>query len=177
MFQTIKETAEPYLGMKVRKSGRSTGFTWGFIDGLYFSAAIEYGGGVVRVFEEQIHIAPLEEDKRISEPGDSGSVWVANDPEDEGYFAVGLHFAGDLPHSAFGEYALANPMTIVEERLNISFRPLFLEIRDEDVIPPPSLQIQRRGTSIEPAGLIGGGTLTGPGDEPVGNMLGPGGTG
>jgi hypothetical protein len=166
MFQTIKASAKPYLGMTVRKSGRSTGFTWGFIDGLYFSAAIEYGGGVVRVFEEQIHIAPLEKGKRISEPGDSGSVWVTNDPYEEGYLAVGLHFAGDLPHSAFGEYALANPMRIVEERLNFSFRPLFLEIRDEDVLSRLTVQSQQNGTGAEPVGLIRGGTLTGPGGQP-----------
>ena len=59
MFQTIKDVAPfPYLGMKVHKYGRSTGHSWGFIDGLYFSAAIEYSNGLVRIFEEQIHIAP-----------------------------------------------------------------------------------------------------------------------
>lgn len=167
MFQTIKGVADQiYLGMKVHKSGRSSGHSWGFIDGLYFSAALAYSNGVVRVFEEQVHIAPLTEDP-ISEPGDSGSVWVTN-AQDEGYLAVGLHFAGDLPHSSFGEYALANPMSVVVRRLDFSFRPLFLEIRDDDVVslPLPSASQPVQANGIQPVGFIRGGTLTGPGGQP-----------
>ncbi|HEX4964146.1 MAG TPA: hypothetical protein VF173_25195 [Thermoanaerobaculia bacterium] len=177
MFQTIKESTDPYLGMKVRKSGRSTGFTGGFIDGLFFSAAIEYDNGIVQVFEDQIHIAPLYPEP-ISEPGDSGSVWVTSAPN-EGYLAVGLHFAGDLPHSSFGEYALANPMSIVEEQLKFSFRPLYLELRDEDVTsapPPPTpaaMQIQV-GTGAQPLSVVLGG-LTGTGTQP--DQVRPGGGG
>ncbi len=130
LTQPIFDVVDPHLGMRVRKSGRSTGTTPGFVDGLYFSSMIEYGSGAVQVFEDQIHIAPIGPDQRISESGDSGAVWVS---EADGR-AVGLHFAGDLPHSAFGEYALANPMTIVMKRLNFSFRPVFLEIRDDDVV-------------------------------------------
>jgi endonuclease G, mitochondrial len=179
MFQQISGVTRPYLGMDVLKSGRSSGFTQGFIDGLYFSAAIEYSNGVVRVFEEQIHIAPLYATDRISEPGDSGSVWVV-ETNGKGYRAVGLHFAGDLPHSAFGEYALANPMTIVAERLNFSFRPLFLEVRDEDVISalpppaPPATQIHV-GLGAQPVSIVLGG-LSGSGNQPVDNQMGGGGS-
>jgi hypothetical protein len=174
----ISDATDPFLGMRVRKSGRSTGATWGFVDGLYFSAAIEYGKGIVQIFEDQIHIAPLAEDPskplpRISEPGDSGSVWVTDDLDGEGCLAVGLHFAGDLPRSAFGEYALANPMNIVMDRLNFSFRPLFLEIRDEHLLSQP-LQPQQRGVGIQHVGLFVGG-LTGSGSQPVSNTLDPGG--
>lgn len=166
MFQTIKDVADQvYLGTWLHKSGRSSHHSWGFIDGLYFSSAIAYSNGLVRVFEEQIHIAPLG-DMSISEPGDSGSVWVMNAPDSEGYLAVGLHFAGDLPTSSFGEYALANPMSVVAKRLRFSFRPLFLEIRDEEVVPPPTLQIQQDGIGVHPAGFVSGGTLTGPGGQP-----------
>jgi hypothetical protein len=129
----VAGTANPYLGMRLLKSGRSTGSNGGFIDGLYFSSAIEYNSGVVQIFENQIHIAPLDPKERISEPGDSGAVWVSEDTGE----AVGLHFAGDLLRSAFGEYALANPMTLVADRLKISFRPVFLEIRDDDVVSLP----------------------------------------
>lgn len=175
MFQTIKGVADRiHLGMKVHKSGRSSAHSWGFIDGLYFSAAMAYSNGVVRIFEEQIHIAPLE-DYSISEPGDSGSVWVAN-ARDEGYLAVGLHFAGDLPHSSFGDYALANPMSVVARRLNFSFRPLFLEIRDENVLSPPhTLPNQNGGISGPLVRFVSGGTLTGPGSEPFSNPIDPGG--
>lgn len=174
MYQTIKQTAAPYLGMTVKKSGRSTGCTSGFVDGLYFSTAIEYSNGFVQVFEDQIHIAPLKTDQQISEPGDSGSVWVTDDPEEEGYFAVGLHFAGDLPRSAFGEYALANPMSIVEKRLNVSFRPLFLE-RDEEVSPFASQSMQIPfGNGSQPMSISVNG-LTGPGIQPDQIPIGGGG--
>jgi endonuclease G len=184
LFQQISGEISPYLGMKVLKSGRSTGRTWGFIDGLYFSAAIEYSNGAVRVFEEQIHIAPLPSDDKsepirpISQPGDSGSVWVTETASD-GYKAVGLHFAGDLLRSAFGEYALANPMCIVAKRLDFSFRPLFLEVRDDDVVPPPpprasqTMQLQL-SNGAEPMRLVIGG-LTGSGSQP--DPVQPGGGG
>jgi len=159
----------------LQKYGRSTGFTWGFVDGLYFSSAIEYSNGVVQVFEDQIHIAPAKPGVRISEPGDSGSVWLAK-TDSEGIRAVGLHFAGDLPHSAFGEYALANPMSIVRENLNFSFRPRFLEIRDEDVLSPPPLPVQiESGNGAEPAGIAIDG-LTKPGIQPDQVQVGFGGS-
>jgi endonuclease G len=156
LTQQITGETDPHLGMLLQKYGRSTGFTWGFIDGLYFSTAIEYNNGIMQVFEDQIHIAPAEPGVRISEPGDSGSVWVTK-TENEGFKAVGLHFAGDLPHSAFGEYALANPMSIVMSNLNVSFRPRFLEIRDEDVLTPvfPSLQLVAGAASTQPVGIVG----------------------
>ena len=167
MFQAIRGVADRvHLGMKVHKSGRSSGHSWGFIDGLYFSTALEYTNGVVRVFEEQIHIAPLTE-RSISEPGDSGAVWVTNAP-DEGYLAVGLHFAGDLPQASFGEYALANPMSVVARRLDFSFRPLFLEIRDDDVVSlrPPEVSRPVQAIGMRPMGFLAGGMLTGSGGEP-----------
>jgi endonuclease G, mitochondrial len=176
MFQQITGEAAPHLGMIVLKSSRSSGFTPGFVDGLYFSAPIEYSNGLVRVFEEQIHIAPLDPNQRISEPGDSGGVWVTETPSD-GYKAVGLHFAGDLPNSSFGEYALANPMTIVAERLQFSFRPLFLEIRDPEVVQAvapaaqqPAQAPTRNGT--QPFRIVVDG-LTGSGSQPEDERLGP----
>ncbi|HBL29535.1 MAG TPA: hypothetical protein DD490_22095 [Acidobacteria bacterium] len=134
LYQQITGTTPPHLGMLVQKVSRSTGFTWGFVDGFYFTSTIEFNNGIVKAFEDQIHIAPPIPGGRISEPGDSGAVWVTK-TKDEGYKAVGLHFAGDLPNSSFGEYALANPISAVTERLEISFRPLFLEIRDAAVEP------------------------------------------
>jgi endonuclease G, mitochondrial len=178
MFQQISGVVDPFLGMIVRKSGRSTGHTWGFVDGLYFSSALRYSDGVVQVFEDQIHIAPAEPDVQISEAGDSGAVWVT-EINGEGYKAVGLHFAGDLPHSAFGEYALANPMKFVQDRLKFSFRPLFLEIRDEDFLsPPPPLflqAVQSNGNGIHPVGVIAGATLTGAIGQPDPIQVGPNG--
>lgn len=160
MPQQIAGETDPYLGMRVCKSGRSTGKTPGFVDGLYFSTAIEYSNRIMQTFEDQIHIAPVNPDDRISEPGDSGAVWVT-EANGEGYLAVGLHFAGDLLRSAFGEYAIANPMTIVKRNLGFSFRPRFLEIHDEDVLTLPmtsGLEIGNgNGNGVShPIGLIAG---------------------
>ena len=181
LFQQITGVTQPSLGMLVQKFGRSTGFTWGFVDGLYFSSTIEYNSGIVQTFEDQIHIAPAEKGSRISEPGDSGAVWVTNteNTEKEGYKAVGLHFAGDLPHSAFGEYALANPMSVVMKNLNFSFRPGFLEVRDENVdqasprVVPPPLQLHL-GNGVQPMNIVLSG-LTGSGGQPVDDKMGSGG--
>ncbi|HYU34042.1 MAG TPA: hypothetical protein VEW48_17955 [Thermoanaerobaculia bacterium] len=174
--QQILGSTDPYLGMLVQKCGRSTGFTWGFVDGLYFSTAIEYSNGIVQVFEDQIHIAPAELDVRISEPGDSGALWLAG-TEAEQYQVVGLHFAGDLPHSAFGEYALANPISVVMKNLDFSFRPRFLEIRDEDVFSPPPLPIQTEedGADAQPIGTVGSGRLRGSGHQGDSIIIKPGG--
>jgi hypothetical protein len=88
---------------------------------------------------------------------------------------VGLHFAGDLPHSAFGEYALANPMRLVAERLNFSFRPRFLEIRDESVISTPlPTQDEQRGAGIQPVDVFRG-RLTGSSGQPDPIRVGTGG--
>lgn len=182
MFQQISGVTDPYLGMLVLKSGRSTGLTWGFVDGLYFSSAIQYGNGVVQVFEEQIHIAPAEPDVPISEGGDSGSVWVT-ETANAGYKAVGLHFAGDLPRSAFGEYALANPMNLVAKSLDFSFRPRYLEIRDEDAqiqtmqspMPiqfPMPVHFPSSGNGVHPVGLNGSG-LNGSSGQPDPIVINP----
>lgn len=156
LSRQISGETDPYLGMKVLKSGRSTSCTSGFVDGLYFSSAIRYGNGVTQIFEDQIHIAPLDPEDRISEPGDSGAVWVT-DANGDGYQAVGLHFGGDQLRSAFGEYALANPIKLVIERLGFSFRPVFLEIRDEDVISMPVTSRPETGNGADSISLISGG--------------------
>jgi hypothetical protein len=160
MPQQIAGETDPYLGMRVCKSGRSTGKTPGFVDGLYFSTAIQYSNGIMQTFEDQIHIAPVDPNDRISEPGDSGAIWVT-DANGSGYLAVGLHFAGDLLRSAFGEYAVANPMTIVARNLGFSFRPRFLEIRDEDVLTLPET------SGVE----LGNGNGNGNGGRPISLIL------
>lgn len=172
LYQQITGVEDPSLGMVVLKSGRSSGVTWGFVDGLYFSTVIEYSNGVVREFEDQIHIAPLPPEHSsepvfpISSPGDSGSIWVTKS-NGSGYRAVGLHFAGDLPGSAFGEYALANSIRVVKERLNFSFRPRFLEIQDEALdVASPATQIQQRGPGAQPVSVVRAETLTRAGGQP-----------
>ena len=91
----ITGVVAPRLGMQVVKSGRTTEITEGIIDGVSLSTSINYGGGVVNSFQDQIHIVPRPPwpsvDVEISRGGDSGSVWI----EESSDKAVGLHFAGE----------------------------------------------------------------------------------
>jgi hypothetical protein len=100
--------ADPLVGMKVVKSGRTTGTTRGTIDGV---SADEF-----TVVPDPGFPAPNGE---ISLPGDSGSIWSS------GGAAVGLHFAGEdndvvppLP-----ERARAKPMSRVAQVLRIRVEP------------------------------------------------------
>lgn len=119
----------PTLGMTVIKSGRTTGVTEGFIDGVSLSATIDYSGGTIQTFHDQLHIVPLPPwpavDVEISRGGDSGSVWIDKATNK----AVGLHFAGETDPSPTAEHAIANRMVKVAELLKLSFTPLF--------VPPP----------------------------------------
>jgi endonuclease G, mitochondrial len=168
----IGEAIEPKLRMVVYKIGRSTGFTAGFIDGLHFTSRIAFGNGIVQSFEDQIHIATYPLGRPLTEPGDSGAIWVAEDPE--GLKAVGLHFAGDLASPSFGEFAVANRMVEVQKQLKFSFRPLFV-----DEIEPTSDPVPRQPFLVPVqnvsgfSGPIGFGAKGGLGPQPVPELKEP----
>lgn len=98
--------AVPYVGMNLKKSGRTTALTEGEI--LYLDAAVrvEYGYGEEALFENQIIAGP------ISQGGDSGSVVLTANNE-----LVGLLFAGS------DEVTILNPIGKVFESLDISLNP------------------------------------------------------
>lgn len=120
----ISGVEAPALGMRVSKSGRTTEVTKGEIDGVSMSLSINYGGGVVQSFNDQIRIVPRPpwpaQDIEISMGGDSGSVWI-NDATGK---AVGLHFAGETDTSPTAEHAIANQMVHVAKDMKLSFLPL-----------------------------------------------------
>lgn len=112
----------PALGMRVSKSGRTTGLTRGLIDGVSLTTTIRYRSGPVQTFNDQIHIVPRPgspPDFEVSLGGDSGAVWI----DDASHRAVGLHFAGET--GAAPEHAVANRMEAVARTLNFSFTPVF----------------------------------------------------
>lgn len=76
LWHPLSGCLEPELGMEVRKWGRTTGYTRGFVDGVYLATNIDYGSDVVRYFKDQFHIAPLFTGDDVSQPGDSGSLVV-----------------------------------------------------------------------------------------------------
>lgn len=99
---TPSGTAEGALGMAVRKSGRSTGYTTGEIVQVDVTADIDYDGRTAR-FTDQLMCGAM------SEGGDSGSVVV-----DESGHLVGLLFAGS------DSTTLMNRIDNVFEALEIS---------------------------------------------------------
>jgi hypothetical protein len=97
---------EPLLGMKVTKSGRTTGTTSGIIDGV---SADEFT--VIPIPERQ-HL-----NEEISAAGDSGSIWLDNTDGN----AVGLHYAGEKDPAPQSERAWAKKLSLITAVLNIAF--------------------------------------------------------
>jgi hypothetical protein len=88
---TIQDIKEASLGMAVRKSGRTTGFTTGQINLINATVSVSYGSGRTARFENQLVSGPM------SQGGDSGSLLVSGDSQQ----AVGLLFAGSEQSTIF----------------------------------------------------------------------------
>lgn len=101
----IEGTTPPSLGLAVRKSGRTTGFTTGQLTVLESTVSVNYGEGRTARFEGQMVSGPM------SQGGDSGSLLVAGDS----HMAVGLLFAGSNQATIF------NPIQDVLDQLQIEF--------------------------------------------------------
>ena len=95
----------PQLGTSVTKSGRTTGTTFGQIDGVSTDA--------FTIVPDPTRPAPGGE---ISAGGDSGSIWLAV----QGSAAIGLHYAGETDPSPSLERAWAKWMTLVSTTLDIA---------------------------------------------------------
>jgi len=100
---TVSGTMVAGLGMAVRKSGRTTGFTTGEITVLDATVSVSYGPGRVATFEDQIVAGPM------SQGGDSGSLLVAANANK----AIGLLFAGSDRSTVF------NPIQAVLDCLEV----------------------------------------------------------
>lgn len=101
------------LGLTVGKSGRTTGLTQGRVTQIGVSVNVNYGGGRVALFRNQIAIQSVNANP-FSAGGDSGSLiwhWAA------GVRPVGLLFAGG------GGTTFANPIGAVLSALNIRLLP------------------------------------------------------
>ncbi len=101
------------LGMLVGKSGRTTGLTQGRVTQIGVSVNVNFGGGRVALFRNQIAIRSVNSNP-FSAGGDSGSLvwnWAA------GLRPVGLLFAGG------GGTTFANPIASVLAALNIRLLP------------------------------------------------------
>jgi hypothetical protein len=98
----VQGTGEADLGMKVQKSGRTTGHSWGTVELLQMAVQVDYGEGRVATFQGQIGLSAM------SQGGDSGSLVL-----DEKNKAIGLLFAG----SPF--ITICSPIEMVLEQLKV----------------------------------------------------------
>lgn len=101
------------LGMVVGKSGRTTGLTQGRVTQIGVSVNVNYGGGRVALFRNQVAIQSVNANP-FSAGGDSGSLiwhWAT------GLRPVGLLFAGG------GGTTFANPIGAALAALNIRLLP------------------------------------------------------
>jgi len=99
---------EAVLGMKVRKTGRTSGYTEGEITGIEAIVQVSYGAQGIAVFDDQI-ISDIP-----SAGGDSGSAVFEDAGAVERNNLVGLLFAGG------GGVTIMNRMQIVFDKLEIS---------------------------------------------------------
>lgn len=100
----VNGMAHPSLGQLVYKTGRTTGHTSGKITSINATVSVNYGGGKVALFKNQITTTAM------SQGGDSGSLIV-----NEKNQAVGLLFAGS------SSITIANPIAPVMSMLGIKF--------------------------------------------------------
>jgi hypothetical protein len=100
----VTGTTLPILGMGVRKSGRTTGFTTGTITVLDTTVEVSYGLGRTAQFENQIVTTAM------SQGGDSGSCLMDGDSS----LAVGLLFAGS------DQATIHNPIQAVLDCLEVT---------------------------------------------------------
>lgn len=108
-FRISSRVLAPQVGMLVGKSGRTTQLTTGRIIDINATIRVNYGGGRLALFQDQITIRGLS--GNFSAGGDSGSaIWTWNASRNP----VGLLFAGG------GGLTFANKMSRILSALDIS---------------------------------------------------------
>ena len=114
-----RQVLSPRLEARAMLFGRVSHRSEAIIDGIHGRFLIDYspyGGPSQGIWMSGFHLAPRPDHPldEISQPGDSGALWV--DPESGD--AIGLNFAGESPrHSSLNEYALAHPIGPVLDAL------------------------------------------------------------
>lgn len=108
----VTGTAAAVDGEAVRKRGRTTGLTYGFVDDLALTVTIDYEQDVGNVtLSNQIGIeVDSAQSTQFGNSGDSGSVVVNANGE-----VIGLYFAG----TDDGSYGVANPIASVFGALDV----------------------------------------------------------
>jgi hypothetical protein len=99
----------------VNKMGRTTGATRGTFSAFDIDVTVDYGGGRLAKFSNQLEFKSAAPGQTFSDAGDSGSVIL-----DEDRYAVGLLFAGNPNGGLDGNgITYANPMNTVLDLLHV----------------------------------------------------------
>jgi S1-C subfamily serine protease len=108
----VSGTATAVDGEAVRKRGRTTELTHGFVDDISLTVTIDYDFGIGNVtLTNQIGIeVDASQSTQFGNNGDSGSVVVNSSGE-----VIGLYFAG----TSTGDYGVANPISAVLSALDV----------------------------------------------------------
>lgn len=109
----VSGTATAVLSEAVRKRGRTTELTHGFVDDTSLTVTIDYGAGIGNVtLTNQIGIdVDSAQSAQFGNNGDSGSVVVNSSGK-----VIGLYFAG----TSDGSFGVANPIASVFSALDVS---------------------------------------------------------
>lgn len=103
------------LGIGVRKTGRTTGTTEGFVQALHGSVQVQYSMFNKATFVDQIIISQPADAPTFSEGGDSGS--LVYDLDDN---LVGLLFAGSQASGNTAATTIINPISCVFDELGVA---------------------------------------------------------
>jgi hypothetical protein len=132
-----RRMADPDLGDRVIKSGRTTGVTRGIVSRIDVVAKINYGGSTglqeVGGFEVRPNPDHPLTNGELSMGGDSGSLWMLDVPDGspDSDIVLGLHFAGETDPTPSAEHAVACKITSVADKLKIVLEPSADETIDE----------------------------------------------
>jgi endonuclease G len=129
----VREVADPELGDRVVKSGRTTDVTYGIVQRIHTIVKINYGAAgthQIGCFEIRPDPSRPAKDHEISRGGDSGSAWIALGPGGKPTeVMVGLHFAGEAESEPDeNDHALACYASSVFTKLELVPLPAPVEV-------------------------------------------------
>lgn len=107
---------EEDLGLFVKKTGRTTEHTQGFVEALFATVQVKYDLFQKATFVDQIIVSQSPAEEAFSNGGDSGSLVY-----DSKNRAVGLLFAGSEGSEEEPATTIVNPINFVCGQLNLSF--------------------------------------------------------
>lgn len=110
----IRHLGDADLGIYVRKTGRTTEHTQGFVHALYATVQVKYDLFQKATFVDQIIVSQSPSEEAFSDGGDSGS--LVYDSKNK---CIGLLFAGSDASDSEPAKTIVNPIHYVLRELNV----------------------------------------------------------